>query len=816
MTNRQDLCESICGKRQHADSYCVRVIVYTESNDRRMESEEPKVEKETERSWKDLWDVYHPTTESIRIYVMSLGVLVLVWLVGYWGFSITWVMLGLFIWMWREKKIKKKNYKIQTARGVAQNEQTTILSSVQDLPSWVYFPDVEKAEWLNKILAQVWPNLDRYVEETLRMSVEPAVQQANEMLKSFQFSKIDLGDEPPRVAGVQVYTEYVKKNEIVMDMDLMYSGDCDIQIRIKRFLAGVQDLQVQGTVRVVMKPLMSQHPLVGGITVFFLNRPDINFNLSNIGEVLNFPGLSSLLKGVVADQVAAFMVLPNRFPIPLVPDLDVSRLRYPMPKGVLRIQLKEAKQLMSADPDFFTKKGKSDPYCTLHVGAQFFKSKTIQRTLDPKWNQYFEAVVYEVEGQTMQINVFDEDPGVKDDPLGNATVSIGQVAKEGFTDVWLPLEDAKSGQVRLRMTWLGLSSQREALEKMERMKRVTDMDDMSSALLFVRVDSASGLPRKKKVEDMNTYVELTMGKKHEKSWIQWGTDKPVWGQGFTFLLKDPHSEEILIEIKDEKSKKMIGKKIVPVAMVLETMKSSDPVFLEGPKGVKIELKMELILRILSSDVGEESFEEEEIPLTPTLTPPSTPDAGPSSPMMIPEIRLASISETELSSTPDSPLTPVPKGEAGQLLMTIYHSLTSNKVLVTVHKARNLLPPRGSKIADAYVRMRFCVGAKKSEIKKTGVVKENLNPAWDETLGFPASLTEAKKGHLEVAVKHKRSLLKSFRGTDSWFLGEVEVDLSKVEQLQIKGQPQWFDLKRDVGAKLSRYASFISTRSGSES
>ena len=25
------------------------------------------------------------------------------------------------------------------------------------------------------------------------------------------------------------------------------------------------------------------------------------------------------------------------------------------------------------------------------VGAQFFKSKVIQRTLDPKWNQYFEV-----------------------------------------------------------------------------------------------------------------------------------------------------------------------------------------------------------------------------------------------------------------------------------------------------------------------------------------------------------------------------------------------------------------------------------------
>jgi len=40
-----------------------------------------------------------------------------------------------------------------------------------------------------------------------------------------------------------------------------------------------------------MKPLLTQMPLVGGLQVFFLNNPEIDFNLVGIADVLDFPGL---------------------------------------------------------------------------------------------------------------------------------------------------------------------------------------------------------------------------------------------------------------------------------------------------------------------------------------------------------------------------------------------------------------------------------------------------------------------------------------------------------------------------------------------
>jgi len=43
--------------------------------------------------------------------------------------------------------------------------------------------------------------------------------------------------------------------------------------------------------RVIMKPLITTIPLVGGLQVFFLNKPTIDFNPDGVARIINFPGL---------------------------------------------------------------------------------------------------------------------------------------------------------------------------------------------------------------------------------------------------------------------------------------------------------------------------------------------------------------------------------------------------------------------------------------------------------------------------------------------------------------------------------------------
>ncbi|KAL7880928.1 hypothetical protein SRHO_G00031820 [Serrasalmus rhombeus] len=97
---------------------------------------------------------------------------------------------------------------------------------------------------------------------------------------------------------------------------------------------------------------------------------------------------SGFSDSVIQDIIYSYLVLPNRITIPLVGDVELSQLRFPMPKGVLRIHFLEAQDLEGKDKFLGGLiKGKSDPYGVLHVANQLFQSKTIKECLNPKWNE---------------------------------------------------------------------------------------------------------------------------------------------------------------------------------------------------------------------------------------------------------------------------------------------------------------------------------------------------------------------------------------------------------------------------------------------
>lgn len=56
----------------------------------------------------------------------------------------------------------------------------------------------------------------------------------------------------------------------------------------------------------------------------------------------------------------------------------------------MRVHVVEAKHLMKKDISMLGK-GKSDPYAVITVGAQEFRTKTINNSVDPKWDYWCEV-----------------------------------------------------------------------------------------------------------------------------------------------------------------------------------------------------------------------------------------------------------------------------------------------------------------------------------------------------------------------------------------------------------------------------------------
>ncbi|XP_041494888.1 extended synaptotagmin-2 isoform X1 [Microtus oregoni] len=580
----------------------------------------------------------------------SFALLLPVYALGYLGLSFSWVLLALGLLAWCRRSRGLKASRLCRALELLEDEERAVRLGVRacDLPAWVHFPDTERAEWLNKTVKHMWPFICQFIEKLFRETIEPAVRGANAHLSTFSFTKVDVGQQPLRVNGVKVYTENVDKRQIILDLQISFVGNCEIDLEIKRYFcrAGVKSIQIHGTMRVILEPLIGDMPLVGALSIFFLRKPLLEINWTGLTNLLDIPGLNGLSDTIILDIISNYLVLPNRITVPLVSEVQIAQLRFPIPKGVLRIHFIEAQDLQGKDT--YLKglvKGKSDPYGIIRVGNQIFQSKIIKENLNPKWNEVYEALVYEHPGQELEIELFDEDPD-KDDFLGSLMIDLIEVEKERLLDEWFTLDEVPKGKLHLKLEWLTLKSDAANLDKVLadiRADKDQANDGLSSALLILYLDSARNLPSiyegnfgcgylkerrasglvfcenttsvyrtlfkstvqralksgKKINSNPNPLVQMSVGHKAQESKIRYKTSEPVWEENFTFFIHNPKRQDLEVEVKDEQHQCSLGSLRIPLSQLLMSDNMTiNQRFQLSNSGPNSTLKMKIALRVL--------------------------------------------------------------------------------------------------------------------------------------------------------------------------------------------------------------------------
>ncbi|KPJ13658.1 Extended synaptotagmin-2 [Papilio machaon] len=592
-------------------------------------------------------------------FLKKVSIVGAVYLVGYMQWSVAWLFGPVVLSVIRDQWRKETEYRRNVAKAVAcSSEKDIVLARLDDLPAWVFFPDIERAEWLNRILLQVWPNVNHYARTILKESIEPAVavSLANYKLNGFRFERMLLGTIAPRVGGVKVYDKNLSRNEIIMDIDLFYAGDCDISFVLQRIRGGIKDLQIHGMLRVVMKPLITKMPLVGGMQVFFLNKPSIDFNLVGAADILDIPGFSEILRRCIVEQVSRIMVLPNKLPIKLSDEIPTVDLRMPEPEGVLRIHLVQAQNLMKKDVSMLGK-GKSDPYAIITVGAQQWKTKHIDNDVNPHWDFWCEARIMQTLGQALEIDVFDKDEGNDDDKLGRCSLEVSHVVRAGRMDTWQTLQQAKHGKVHLRLSWHRLSTDLTDLSHAITETQLVKTGELSSAVLSVYIDSCKKLPNARTVSRPDPYLMVTVGKKTENTAVQMRTDDPVYEIGYSFLVQNPEIDLLEIKAVDQKTGSLLGQLTFSIRALLrekDLCMLTQPITLQK-SGPESKIILALQLKILKEAIKEEEIDAESVsdmpmapepvavssplpyaaPPTPPTAPPAPPTALPAPPTALP-------------------------------------------------------------------------------------------------------------------------------------------------------------------------------------
>ncbi|XP_047196468.1 intersectin-2b isoform X2 [Hippoglossus stenolepis] len=118
--------------------------------------------------------------------------------------------------------------------------------------------------------------------------------------------------------------------------------------------------------------------------------------------------------------------------------------------GRLLVTILEATELKAGKPS-----GKSNPYCEVTMGAQIFTSRTLNDTLNPKWNFNCQFHIRDIYQDVLCITVFERDQFSPDVFLGRTEVPVATIKKElenkGPVTRRLLLHEVPTGEVWVRL-----------------------------------------------------------------------------------------------------------------------------------------------------------------------------------------------------------------------------------------------------------------------------------------------------------------------------------------------------------------------------
>ncbi|XP_057330178.1 multiple C2 and transmembrane domain-containing protein isoform X2 [Microplitis mediator] len=273
------------------------------------------------------------------------------------------------------------------------------------------------------------------------------------------------------------------------------------------------------------------------------------------------------------DDVTRYFQRTNRL-------ADVNRrLKSQIWSSVVTIVLVEAKSLLPMDID-----GLSDPYVKFRLGTEKYKSKVVNKTINPVWLEQFDLHLYEDPylGQELEVTVWDRDKGHQDDLMGRTTIDLAGMERETTHRIWKELEDG-AGSIFLLLTISGTTasetiSDLAAHEETPRERdRISDKYSLWNSLqrprdvghLTIKVYKAQGLAAADLGGKSDPFCVLELVNSRLQTQTEYKTLAPNWQKIFTFNVKDINSVlEVTVYDEDRDHKvEFLGKIAIPLLKI---------------------------------------------------------------------------------------------------------------------------------------------------------------------------------------------------------------------------------------------------------
>ncbi|XP_037387218.1 multiple C2 and transmembrane domain-containing protein 1 isoform X4 [Pygocentrus nattereri] len=298
-------------------------------------------------------------------------------------------------------------------------------------------------------------------------------------------------------------------------------------------------------------------------------------------------------------------------------------------RGIVSISLIEGRNLQPMDTN-----GLSDPYVKFRMGHQKYKSKTINKTLNPQWREQFDFHLYDEQGGFIDITVWDKDAGKKDDFMGRCQVDLSVLPKECTHRLDLPLEEGE-GTLVLLVTLTASAAvsisdlsvnilddpheRREILHRYSLLSSLHNIKDVG--VVQVKVIRAEGLMAADVTGKSDPFCVVELSNDRLQTHTVYKNLNPEWNKVFTFNVKDIHSVlEVTVYDEDrDRSADFLGKVAIPLLSIQNgerkayALKSKE---LTGPTKGVIFLELDVIYNAVKAGLRtlipiEQKYIEEE-------------------------------------------------------------------------------------------------------------------------------------------------------------------------------------------------------------
>ena len=123
--------------------------------------------------------------------------------------------------------------------------------------------------WLNFLLQKIWPHIHEALKVVVEEDLRPKIQAAlPSVLGTVSFKHFSLGNENPQIKEIGV--AHGKQNQydgFELDVKIIWNCIADIVLEVGGIEIGIENVRIDGTVRLQLRPLLPHLPTIGTLTV---------------------------------------------------------------------------------------------------------------------------------------------------------------------------------------------------------------------------------------------------------------------------------------------------------------------------------------------------------------------------------------------------------------------------------------------------------------------------------------------------------------------------------------------------------------------